>query len=217
MIARRLVGRFGALVAGLVLALSPLLVEHSLKVTPDIFLTLFSALALWSFLDVYEKGRWRDYAMSALWIGLGAASKYTPVLLVPCLVAAHLSRSWSTERSGSVARWRALFDPRLVLAGVICAAAFFVASPYTVLSLGAAKRDVSSQFVHVVTAGHFGYEAGSSGYVVYLTNVLPGALGWPALIFGLVGLGLAARRRRGAWLIVLLYFVCFYAGLGARR
>ena len=81
-LAQRLVGWFGALTTGLVLSLSPLLIEHSIKVTPDIFLTLFSALALVSFIDVYEKGRWRDYLASGVWIGLGVASKYTPILLL---------------------------------------------------------------------------------------------------------------------------------------
>src|SRR5688572_21960519 len=69
-LAQRLAGWYGALITGLVLSLSPLLIEHSVKVTPDIFLTLFSALALGSFFDVYEKGRLRDYLWSGVWIGL---------------------------------------------------------------------------------------------------------------------------------------------------
>jgi hypothetical protein len=210
-LARRLAGRFAALTTGIVLSLSPLLIEHSLKVSPDILLTLFSALALTRILDVTEKGRWRDYVWSAVWIGLGIASKYTPILLIPCLVVAHLARRWDEGR------WLRLLDARLLLAGVVCAATFFVASPYTLVNAAGAQRDISSQFLHVVTAGHFGHELRGDGHVFYLIHVLPAALGWPALILGLAGLVLAAWRRRGPWLIVLLSFACFYVGLGALR
>jgi hypothetical protein len=207
-LAGRLTGWFGALIVGLVLAASPLLIELSIKVTPDILLALFSALALGRILDVYERGRLRDYVGSAVWIGLGAASKYTPVLLIPCLVTAHLARHRS---------WRSLTDARLVVAAAACAAAFFVASPFTVLNLATAKRDISSQFMHVVTAGHFGHELRGAGHVYYLVDALPAALGWPGAVLGLLGLVLAAWRRRVAWLLVALSFVCYWIGLGALR
>jgi len=207
---RRLAGWYGALITGLVLSASPLLVEASIKVTPDILLTLFSALALPRILDVHEKGRTRDYVWSAVWIALGAASKYTPVLLLPCLVAAHLLRVRPGERR------RGLLDRRLLLAGAAFAATFFVSSPYTILDFAVARRDVSSQLVHM-TSGHFGHELRGQGHVYYLVTVLPRALGWPAVVLGLTGLGLAAWRRRGAWLLVLLSFACYYVGLGALR
>jgi hypothetical protein len=210
-LARRLAGWFGALVTGLALAASPLLIELSVKVTPDILLTLFSALALGRILDVHEHGRLRDYVGSAVWIALGAASKYTPVLLIPCLVAAHLARP------GRGSRWRRLADRRLVVAGLTCAATFFAASPFTILDAATARRDVASQFAHVVTGGHFGHELRGAGHVFYLVHALPSALGWPAVVLGIAGLALAAWRRRGAWLLVALSFACYYLGLGALR
>jgi tetratricopeptide (TPR) repeat protein len=210
-LALRLAGWFGALTTGLVLCLSPLLIEQSIKVTPDILLTLFSALALGSFLDVYERGRHRDYVASAVWIGLGVASKYTPVLLLPCLLAAHLARP------AAIPFWRRIFDGRLLLAGVVCAATCFAASPFTFLNLAAAQRDMPLQFMHVVSSGHFGHELQQKGHVFYMVTVLPEALGWPALVLGVTGLVLAAWRKRGAWIVVLLSFACYYAGLGALR
>jgi hypothetical protein len=210
-LARRLGGWFGALIVGLVLCASPLLIELSIKVTPDTFLALFSALALGRILDVREKGRRRDYLWSAVWIGLGVASKYTPLLLIPCLVAAHLARQ------GSGRRWRSLADRRLAAAGAVCAATFFVASPFTVVNLAVAKRDIASQFAHVVTGGHFGHEMRGAGAIYYLTDVLPAALGWPAVVLGLLGLVLAAWRRRRAWPLVLLSFLTYWVGLGALR
>lgn len=209
-LARRLAGRSGALLAGLVLAASPLLFEHSIKVTPDAFLTLFSALALSRLLDIYEKGRLRDYVWAAVWIGLGAASKYTPLLLVPCLVGVHLARC----RGEGV--WRCLLDRRLLGAGVALIVTFFVASPFTILNVAVAKRDISSQFAHV-TGGHFGYQLRGSGYLFYLTKTLPAALGWPAVILGIAGLVFGGLRRGGTWTIVLASFACYYGGLGVLR
>ena len=210
-IALRLSGRLGALLTGLVLSASPLLVEHSVKVTPDAFLALFSALALSSILDVREKGRWRDYLGSAVWIGLGAASKYTPVLLVPCLVGAHVMRRRDDGRP------RNPFDRRLLLAVATAALVFVAASPYILLDFATTRRDVSAQFAHVATAGHFGHELQGSGYLYYIRDALPAALGWPALVLGLAGLLFTAGRRRGAWLVVLLSFAGYYVGLGALR
>ncbi|MGQ0720537.1 MAG: glycosyltransferase family 39 protein [Candidatus Eiseniibacteriota bacterium] len=210
-LAQRLAGWFGALVTGLTLSLSPLLLEVSLEVTPDMFATVFSALALAGFLDVYERGRLRDYLASGAWIGLGVASKYTPILLVPCLLAAHVARHWNGGR------WRSLLHRRLLAAGAGCAATFCAASPFTLMNFAATQRDVASQFSHVVTAGHFGHELQGSGYVSYLVNTLPAALGWPGLVLGLSGLALAAVRRGGAWLIIALAFACYYLGLGALR
>ncbi|MGH2570882.1 MAG: glycosyltransferase family 39 protein [bacterium] len=210
-LARRLAGWFGALTTGLVLAASPLLIEHSIRAGPDIFLTLFSALALASILDVYEKRRLRYYLWSAVWIALGVASKYTPVLLIPCLVSAHVARQWRK------ARWRSLIDRRLLLAGATCAAVVFAATPFTFLNVAVAQRDFPLQFGHVVTAGHFGHELRGPGHVFYLVEALPHALGWPAMILGLSGLVLAAWRRRGVWLLVLLSFALYWVGLGALR
>jgi hypothetical protein len=126
-------------------------------------------------------------------------------------VVAHLART------GKGDRWRALLDRRLVLAGAVFLVTFFVASPFTILNAATAQRDFSSQFLHVVTEGHFGHELRGSGHVYYVRDVLPAALGWPAVVLGLAGLLLAAWRRRGPWLVVLLSFAVYYVGLGALR
>jgi len=209
-LALRLGGAFGALLVGVALSASPLLVEHSIKVTPDILVVLFSALALGRILDVHERGRPGDYAWSAVWIGLGAASKYTPVLLIPCLVAAHVARTWTEKR------WRSFVDRRIVLAGLACVLVFLAASPFALLN-AAARRDVSAQFEHVVTEGHFGHELRGSGYRFYAVEALPAALGWPGFLLGVAGLVAATLRRRGPWLVVSTSFACWYLGLGALR
>jgi hypothetical protein len=126
-------------------------------------------------------------------------------------VSAHVARQWNE------ARWRSLIDRRLLLAAATCVAVTFAATPFTFLNLVVARRDIPLQFTHVVTTGHFGHELRGSGYVFYLADALPDALGWPAAILGLSGLGLAAWRRRDTWLLVFLSFAFYYLGLGALR
>lgn len=203
-LARRLTGDLGAALTGLLLAVSPLLVEYSLNVAPDGLVTLFSALALSRIVDVAERGRVRDSVGAGVWIGLGAAAKYTPVLLLPALAAAHVAGRRPLARG--------------MLPGIAaCAAAFLVASPYTFLNAAAVHRDVAAQITRLATEGHFGHELLRNGWAFYLVDALPGALGWPAAGLGLAGLGIAAWRRRGAWIAVLLGFAGYYAGLAALR
>ncbi len=209
-LARRLTGDTGALLTGLVLAFSPLLVKYSLNVAPDGLATLCAALALTCCVDLVERGRTRDYVGAAVWIGLGAATKYTPVLLAPCVVAAHLARS-------SAPSWRTLIAPRLPLAAGVAAAAFFAASPYTVLDAATAQRDFASQVTRLAGEGHFGHELVANGWIFYPADALPAALGWPVAVLGLAGLAWAAWRRGGAWWPLLAAFAAFYAGLGALR
>ncbi len=209
-LARRLTGDVGAVLTGLVLALSPLLVKYSLNVAPDGLAALCAALALTACADLVDHGRRRDSLAAAMWIGLGAATKYTPVLLAPCVVAAHLARPPGIA-------WRSLLAPRLLLAAVAAAGVFVLASPYTVLDAATARRDFASQITRLAGEGHFGHELRTDGWAFYLAEALPGALGWPVTVLGLAGLAWAAWRRRGAWWPLLAAFAAFYVGLGGLR
>ena len=196
---RRLAGGSWGLPAGLlaggVLALSPLLYAESRLIAPDILLTMLAALAIARLVDIVETGRRRDYLWAAVWIGLGASAKYSPLLLVPALYAAHLLRR---RREGRAAG-PGLGDRRLWWAAVACIAAFAVTSPYLVLDLAVLQRDVADQFTHLGD-GHLGHEACGGISFYYLRDLLAPALGWPGLLVGMAGLGWAAWRRRGAWL-----------------
>lgn len=189
----------GALVAGGVCALSPLLVSHAQLVEPDALVTAFSALALLQLLRVSGGGRVRDYALTGLWIGLGTASKYTPALMALSLYAVHLERR---RIEGLTNRGFGLDDRRLGWAALVALLSFCVASPYTLADLGVLRRDFAYQALHM-SSGHFGHEQQGLGYAYYLRQVLPAGLGWPALLAGLAGLALGAResaaRRVPLW------------------
>lgn len=200
------------LLAGGMLAVSPLLYTQSRMITPDILLTLCAALAVWRIVDIYERGRVRDYVWAAVWIGLGASAKYSPILLVPALYAAHLLRL-RVEAPAGGRRSLGLDDRRLWLAAAACAAAFALTSPFLLLDVAVLRRDVGAQVVHL-GEGHLGHEERGGTSLYYLREVLAPALGGPGLLLAVAGLGWAAWRRRGPWLAVAICPLCLYLGLG---
>jgi tetratricopeptide (TPR) repeat protein len=205
----RLAGRGPALLAAGLLAVSPLLVGESQLITPDILLALFATLALERIVAASETGRLGAYLLAGFWIGLGAATKYTPVLLLPGLLTAHLIVVRREGRSP-------VRDRRPWLALLVCAAAFVAATPWTLGDLATFRRDLVIQATHL-GGGHFGQEARGPGWLYYLRDVLWPALGPPGLLLGLAGLLLAGFRLRGRWLVLLACLLPYYLVLGAMR
>ncbi len=182
-------GTGGAILAAGLCAISPLLVLHSQFVEPDALVVAFSALALLWCLRIAGGGRVSDYALAGLWIGLGTASKYTPALMSLSIYLVHLERRRTEGKSN---RYLGLDDRRLGWAALVALLSFNLASPFTLANLGVLKRDFAYQALHM-SSGHFGHAQQGVGYAHYLLDVLPKALGWPAMLAGLAGLALAAR------------------------
>lgn len=209
-IGARLGGMFTAALAGLLVAVSPMMVRHAQMVEPDLLLSVFAAFAMLTMLDLLERGRVRDYVLVAVFAGLGAASKYTPALLTLSLYATHLVR---LRREGRSLAWLGFDDRRLGWAALASVLAFCVGSPYTFADLDILRRDIAYQLMHM-SEGHFGHTDQGVGYVHYAFTVLPRALGWPAWIAACAGLVIAARRRDTA--IALLWcFVPYFVVLGS--
>jgi 4-amino-4-deoxy-L-arabinose transferase-like glycosyltransferase len=88
---RRRFGRLGGFVAGLALALTPMMVAVSRHNNPDALLVLCCVAALWFAVRALEDGRTRWLVLAGLAIGLGFETKMGVALtVVPGLVAAWL-------------------------------------------------------------------------------------------------------------------------------
>jgi 4-amino-4-deoxy-L-arabinose transferase-like glycosyltransferase len=102
---RRRFGRAGGLVAGLVLALTPITVAISRHNNPDALLVLCSVAALWCVVRALEDGRTRWLVLAGVAVGLGFETKMAAALMVvPGIAAAYL---WVAPR-GRVAALRQL-------------------------------------------------------------------------------------------------------------
>lgn len=205
--------RFGvnAWIAAGLAAISPMLVRHAQMVEPDALVTVFAALAMLALPRVLTRGTTRDYVIVALFAGLGAASKYTPVLLCASLYALHLVR---LRREGRSLRALGFDDRRLGWAALTSLLTFCAASPYTFANLEVLRRDVAYQLMHM-SEGHFGHTEQGVGYLHYTFEVLPRALGWPGFVLALVGLGVMVRRRKDEDLAWLAAFAPFYLVMGS--
>jgi 4-amino-4-deoxy-L-arabinose transferase-like glycosyltransferase len=86
MIGARLAGPVAGVVAAAVFASSLAVFASARTGGPEMLLTLFAALALWSLVRWLQEGRRLDAAALGLWIGLGVLTR-GPVALIPLLVA----------------------------------------------------------------------------------------------------------------------------------
>ncbi len=188
-LARRLeLGRWAALLAAFMMAVSPLAVENSRYATTDMVATFLSMLAFAAILRC-EGGRLREWVIAGALAGLAAGFKYNAglvVVVIPLLVA------W---------RWRAdraMALRGLVAAGVAAVVVFLLTTPYSILDAGAFLHDLGYEFrristPRVVVEGDVVLET-SAAYKV--SHVLLWNGGIFAMLAFLVGAIRAVRERR---------------------
>ncbi|HKK71552.1 MAG TPA: glycosyltransferase family 39 protein [Candidatus Krumholzibacteria bacterium] len=201
----------GAALAALLVGISPVMVRHAQMIEPDALVTMLAALAMLALPRVLTRGSTRDYVVVAILAGLGAASKYTPVLLCVSIYVLHLVR---LRREGRSLAALGLDDARLGWAALASVLTFCVASPYTFANLEVLRRDLAYQLMHM-SAGHFGHAEQGVGYIHYLTRVLPRALGWPAFALSIAGLVVMTRRRGTEDIAWLAAFVPYFLVMGS--
>ncbi len=187
-IARRLTGRLSAATfAALLAAVSPILVTHDRFMAPDGPMTFFTTLTVAGAWLIYERGRWRDYVLSGVALGLAVGMKYNTAPFALAIVLAHFLRK---------GRW-GLRDWRWVAAGAISVLTFLLTTPYALFDtqtfLDGALIDVRHY-----TGGHAGVTGGSlAWYVTYFwqTDGPVLALAAAGALWGIY------RRQRGVIMV----------------
>ena len=226
----RLWGRRAGLVAGLLLAVTPLHVQHSHFLTVDVPATFWVMLSLlWSVrLATDDAKPLKAMLWAGVFAGLAAATKYNMALVVLPLLAACVMRSTPAQaptlpkREGKEFQKdaAALTSPPSrfgrvgACAGVGLLAsilAFFAGCPGALLETGTFLKDVRFEAVHVQNRDDPTFRDTGSGFVYYVTHNLDAALGLPLLILALMSVGYALyRRQRGDTLLAafaLPYYV----------
>lgn len=157
---RRAFGRRAALVAALLLAVSPTHVRNSHFVAPDVSMICISTASLWFSYQVLLHGKRRDYWLAGLLAGLAISTKYNAYPVVIPLVAAHLMREKRT----------ALLDAGIGGAFTAIGAGFLIGTPYAFLDLPAFLNGLAFELRHYATVGDPGIETRSAlgWYAEYL-------------------------------------------------
>ena len=154
------------------------------------------ALSLYGTACVMRRGRWRDYVIAGLGVGLATATKYTGGIALLCLAAAFVSdgaggQFWS-RLAGSPRRWWW----RCV--------AFVIANPYSILDYSSFHAGVTAQAS--LAAGLDPVKLGTrpgSGTAYYLWTFTWG-LGWGPTLAAIGGAIVLLARRRLAMAMVLI-------------
>ncbi len=192
----RLAGPGVGLVAALLLSLNPFHVLISQRVSdPNLLALLFLLLALLFLIRFLESPRAAYSALAGAMIGFAGACKYVPLVAILALVGAH----WSAAPRRA-ARVRAPDWESLAAGLAACAAAFFIASPFTILDWRAKSLDFALQRGRLL-----GDWVGQSRFPIalptYLTETLPNMMGWPAYLLAAGGCVLLCRRGAKGWIV----------------
>ena len=191
-------GRTGAILAAAFLATNPLHILTSQHISdPNLLALLFVALAAASMVKVAEEGSTRDSVLAGVWIGLAAACKYVPLVLLAPLALAHL-------RGGR------FHGKSFALAAGLTFVAMFAATPYTFLDW----KTTTDAFT-VQRKSLFSDWVGQSAFPIslptYLIASLPKALGWPVYLLSIAGFTALWRRGGGARSVALIAIVVVLA------
>ena len=206
-IARQLGLRRGAIVAGVLVALLPGLVQHSHYATVDIPATFFVALCVWLSLRAQNA---KGLLVAALVAGLAAGTKYNAGLIVVVPMAC---AGLSPELRN---RWALiLVAPFVALLG------FVLTTPYALISPAEFWGDPSPQVqtglsFELLTHPRIGsgdiFQNTGNGWWYHLTFNLPFVMTAPLAIIAVIGLALATRERR--WWPILAFVGLFFGSLG---
>jgi len=189
------------LLAALFLTFSLEHVKISHDMLPDvamIFFLLPSFLFIWY---VYTRGRVIDYLLAGLFAGLAFTTKYGGLFLFLPLLLAHIFRQSENKKP----LWKWVFDLRLVGAGLVFIAVFFLGTPYALLDFQKFKTDFLWQSQHLTSLGHYGTSTSLPAWLFYLRHGFKENIGALAqwLVLGGLILGLVKRRKKDILLLAM--------------
>jgi hypothetical protein len=188
-----------------------------------------ATLSLLGSAGVLRKGRWRDYLIAGVGLGLAAATKYTAgIVVVPLAVAIAARFLNASADHGAHAGPDRAADPgahrrgdrakagRRTLAGILIAGAcallaFLIANPYALLDYHSFHGELVHQStLSAESQGKLG--APKEGGLVYYLWSFTWGLGWVPALAALGGaLAVWRHERRLGWLLVpaALLFLAF--------
>jgi len=202
---RRISGPLTGLIAALFMAGNLSLAEAGRWVKADVPCAFFTLLATYWLIRVMDGGKRRHYWLAGLAIGIGTATKYYALALIPAAWLVHWLRPPRPE-----VRKRYLLDPRPWEATLAAFLGFFVCSPYNILdgtwwdlNLEPALTRILTDklgitFLAVGMAGPPGFLQGAWNFLKCMFAPECMGLGWGALAIAGLTYQLA-RGSRVAW------------------
>ena len=135
------------LVAALFTAVSPVNVEQSRLILPNIFVAFVVLVVLWFSLRIYSRGDLLSYSLAGLFVGFTIAAKYNGAIIFVTVIAAHFFRSGFRLKKLNY----------LLLASISSVVGFIIATPYALLDIHTFLSMTLQSGIDYVT-GHPGQE-----------------------------------------------------------
>jgi len=181
------------LVAAALWAFVPLMVRYGREVRTDSAGVFFTVLALLLIMRLLERPSVVRHALAGAAIGLGIASRYFLVTLVPVLIVAGLIAI--RRRAPQTTAWG-------IAAGLGAAiAAFALTTPYFFLDWAAAHRSLGLE--NAPSVAHGGLSP-PENLRWYLVSSIPNTISWPIALLAVGGIVLALARKPDARRMLLI-------------
>ncbi|HEY8818680.1 MAG TPA: glycosyltransferase family 39 protein [Candidatus Limnocylindrales bacterium] len=213
LLARRILGDVGGVIATLVLPATAIVVAYGHLTRTDTAGLFFALVALWLILRAMEVGRFGAWALAAAAIGLAVSSRYFfATLIVPYGVAAWLWLGASPGRPGIP---RALRGRSMVPTGAVLLApvAFLVTSPFVLLDLSRSVADIR----HEARTVHPGADGLSpiGNLLWYLGDIVPATFSPGLILLAILGVIVLWRRNGRALAVLAAFAVSYLLGVSA--
>jgi 4-amino-4-deoxy-L-arabinose transferase-like glycosyltransferase len=200
----RRVGFIGAWFA----TLSFLPVVYAQMVRTDSAAAFWGALSLLFCLKLYDHPTTKNHVCAGIAIGLGIASRYFLVALIPILFATSvlILLCQTSNRLRTPINWKGM-----VMGFLAVAFAFALSTPYFFLDSATAREDLSTE----ARSTHLGADGLSplGNLRWYLTTAIPLSMSWPQAILAVLGIALIAWHHKPKQLLLLGFSVIFLAGI----
>ena len=191
------------LVAAFCVATNYLHVRDSHFATVDVGMTFFVTLALLYAVKAARHPSLQNFLLAGLFAGAATAAKYNAGLVILGLGAVTALHFFGERAESSITRRSLLARSLLAVCVVVLTFALF--SPYSVIHYPAALKELRGVREFLYGGG------GELALWVHLKVTFPDGFGWPFYLAGVAGIVRAVWLRRPTDLVLLAFFVPFFA------
>lgn len=176
-----------ALAAAGLTAFTPGFIQYAHFSTFETFLTFEYLLIFYFSFQLFQKGRWQDYLLTATLIGLAAATKIVSLTLTPVLLIAHFLKNLKQQFPNQLHYFT--YDLlKATAAMIIMIVVALMASPFNVLDYEGFASGMNYESAVALGTLPVFYTAGflnTTPFLYQFFQVFPYLLGWPLTIAGL--------------------------------
>ncbi len=195
------------LISALFLSLAFLHVQESHYIKEDVMMGFFGLLIYYNSYQLSQKGRYRNYLLCGLFLGLSFALKYNFFVFLPVFIVSHLLVGFQSKH-----KWLYL-NLKFLTAIFIVVTLYFFINPYVLIDWHKAVRQLDYQ--KELSIVQWVSSEGQPVWVYYISHHLLNGIGFPLLILSVLGVFYSVFGKKNTKDILLVTTpVCFFLLIG---